>query len=329
MRWVVAPITGVWVLGRGINGLTVTSPSYCSERYCLSLLWREAGGRGKTREIMGKRFGKELNAAGSTSVTEEFRQEMEDIVEKAQKRRIQSIRELKEEIMDRDGGVVGGGSRFGERAPVEEKQKTDEDKKAQFDGPSSLSMPKQGNYIKKVDLGSLSMPSQIRDQQDLVVSLREFMRTYMSRAQTERERLNAETKRLNALLSKGDAYLASTQASYSTYMTKALEVKNKAVVASVKFTTTGASASTKQHQPSISTAATDVASHPKYAIRTKRAGWQSRWGLEEEVRANLGGQRPNPSQLSGFSTGKLDAIDLLRIIAELSELKQEVAALKR
>ncbi len=371
------------VLGRGINGLIVTYPSSRFARYCLSSLWRETRGR-VTREIMGKRCGKELNAAGHTSVGEELRQEMVDIVEKAQKRRMQSIRELKEEILDREGVVVGGDSRFGERAHVEEKQKADEEKKARFDGSSPLSMPKQGNYNKKVDLGRLSMPSQIGELQDLVVSLREFLRTYMSRAQTERERLIAETKRLNVLLSKGEANLASTQASYSAYMTKALEMKNKAVLASVKPATTGAPMPTKQYQPSISTAAAAVASHPKYAtrtnrvgwqsrwgpeedqrvattressenqrvaaagnpfvssntlvayevnpkyaIRTKRAGWQNRWGLEEEVRANAGGQQPTPSPLSGFSAGRLDAIDLLSIVAELSELKQEVAALKR
>ncbi len=376
MRWVVVPITGVWILGRGINGLIVTSLSYCSARCCLPLSWREAGGGKETREIMGKRFGKELNAAGSTSVTEEFRQVMEDMVEKSQRRRIQSIQELKDEIMDRDGGVVGGSSGFGERASVEEKQKADEGKKAVVHGPSSSSMPKQG-YIKKVDVASLSMPSQITDLQDLVVSLREFMRTYMSRVQTERERLIAETKGLNALLSKRDAYLASTQASYSTYITKALEVKNKAVAASVKSATIDASTATKQYQPSTSTAAagvvshpkyvvrtervgwqnrwgpeedqraaasvsteqsqpststaaTGVVSHPKYVVRTDRVGWQNRWGLEEEVRANnAGGQRPNLSQLSEPSTGKLDSIDLRSIVEALSELKQEVAALKR
>ncbi len=309
-------------------------------------------------------------------MTEEFRQEMEDMVEKSQRRRIQSIQELKDEIMDRDGGVVGGSSGFSERASVEEKQKADEGKKAVVHGPSSPSMPKQG-YIKKVDIASLNMPSQITDLQDLVVSLREFMRTYMSRVQTERERLIAETKGLNALLSKRDAYLASTQASYSTYITKALEVKNKAVTASVKSGTIDASTATKQYQPSTSTAAagvvshpkyvvrtervgwqnrwgpeedqraaasgsteqsqpststaaTGVVSHPKYVVRTDRVGWQNRWGLEEEVRANnAGGQRPNLSQLSEPSTGKLDSIDLRSIVEALSELKQEVAALKR
>ncbi len=371
---------------------------------------------------MGKRCGKELNVAGHISVGEELRQEMEDIVEKAQKRRMQSIRELKEEILDREDGIVGDDSRFGERAHVEAKQKADEEKKVPFDASSPLSIPKQGNYNKKVDLGRLSMPSQIGELQDLVASLRVFLRTYMTRAQMERERLVAETKRLNVLLSKGEANLsstqasysaymtkalemknsavfaetkrlnvllskeeanlASTQASYSTYMTKALEMKNSAVLASVKPAMTGTPMSAKQYQPSISTAAAVVShpkyatrtnrvgwqsrwgpeedqrvatiressdsqrvaaagnpfvlsntvvayeANPKYAIRTKRAGWQNRWGLEEEVRANAGGQQHTPSPPSGFSAGRLDAIDLLSIVAELSELKQEVAALK-
>ncbi len=372
MRWVVVTITGVWALGRGVNGLTVTSPSSFFARHYLSSLRREAGGR-ETREIMGKWCGKQLNAAGPTSVGEELRQEMEDIVEKAQKRRMQSIQELKEEILNRDSEVVRGGSGFGERAPVEKKQKADEEK-VRSDGASSLSMPKQGSYYKKVDLGRLSMPSRIEELQHLVISLREFIRTYMSRARKERDRLNTDTKRLNVLLSKGEAKLASTQASYSAYMTKSFEVRNKAALASVKPVTAGASVSTKQYKPSLSTAVTSiVASHPKYAtrtyrvgwqsrwgpeedqrvavtressenqrttaagnpsvpsnslaayeanpmyaIRTKRTGWENRWGLEEEVRVNANGQLPTPSSLSGFSTEKLHDIDLLRIVAELS-----------